>query len=424
VSIFFRSMAGPPASRPVLSPGQWAVFFTIIASALLWLSFPPAATPAFATLRSGRVSNAVSQVNVLPTPASSVRLSHRAPTSSSSSSTPWSSPASFIPGFLSVVGAPFLVLSGVIAAIGLVATYFIRAPTSPVTIAALGVSSAVDSDPTETHRIPPFLNKTPHTREVRDYFYADALQSLSQALAAGETRMELKTIFPELNTESDVFRVGTMLEMVRYIATDLAGQGKHVKICVQQSLGEGIFSGLPLGLAGMMKLAKLMDWDEATVGDRISFGEVGANHVQDTDDIFLLIAPQNITGCSIIQLLEEMCAVAGARPIVIINPKLGDIMSSSGVMSYRGREERIQFVSTFKPIHHFRLLYKKPFFYPIYGALRMSYGGPWVVYRREGDPDSGVEEYVLAEKFPSEPDPEQITRVVLQQPKRGLWGFW
>jgi len=36
-----------------------------------------------------------------------------------------------------------------------------------------------------------------------------------------------------------------------------------------------IFSGLPLGLAGMMKLAKLMDWDEATVGDRISFGEVG-----------------------------------------------------------------------------------------------------------------------------------------------------
>lgn len=32
----------------------------------------------------------------------------------------------------------------------------------------------------------------------------------------------------------------------------------------------------------------------------------------------------------------------------------------------------------------------------------------------QSDSDSGVEKYVLTEKFPSEPDPEQITRVVLQ----------
>ena len=46
---------------------------------------------------------------------------------------------------------------------------------------------------------------------------------------------------PELNPEFDVFRIGTLLELVRDIATSLAQDGKRVKVCVQQSMGQGVF---------------------------------------------------------------------------------------------------------------------------------------------------------------------------------------
>ena len=39
----------------------------------------------------------------------------------------------------------------------------------------------------------------------------------------------------------DVYRVGTVLEMVRNIALNLAQDGARVKVCVQQSMGEGVF---------------------------------------------------------------------------------------------------------------------------------------------------------------------------------------
>ena len=54
--------------------------------------------------------------------------------------------------------------------------------------------------------------------------------------------------FPELNVEGDVFRAGTLLEMVRTMATALArmerrgGGGKQrVKLCVQGSMAPACF---------------------------------------------------------------------------------------------------------------------------------------------------------------------------------------
>lgn len=39
----------------------------------------------------------------------------------------------------------------------------------------------------------------------------------------------------------DVYRIGTLLEMVREMAYQLAEDGKLVKVCVQQSMGQGVF---------------------------------------------------------------------------------------------------------------------------------------------------------------------------------------
>jgi len=36
----------------------------------------------------------------------------------------------------------------------------------------------------------------------------------------------------------------------------------------------------------------------------------------------------------------------------------------------QGRKERLEFIASFETVYHFRLLYNKPYWFPIYGALR------------------------------------------------------
>lgn len=43
----------------------------------------------------------------------------------------------------------------------------------------------------------------------------------------------------------DVYRIGTLLELARELASSLAQDGDHVKVCVQQSLGQGVFMVSP-----------------------------------------------------------------------------------------------------------------------------------------------------------------------------------
>ena len=55
--------------------------------------------------------------------------------------------------------------------------------------------------------------------------------------------MQMKVNFPEVNPAFDTYRIGTVLEMVRHTVLALAvEEGKRVRICVQQSLGEGMFA--------------------------------------------------------------------------------------------------------------------------------------------------------------------------------------
>lgn len=268
-------------------------------------------------------------------------------------------------------------------------------------------SAAEGTTSSLTAPIPTRLNTIPHERSTRQYFYRDAVSGVLTALAAGETRMVARCTIPELNTEFDVYRIGTLLELVRELATALAADGRTVKVCVQQALGQGVFQGMPLSLNGVMRIMNQMDWGEAK--ERIQLGNLGAAEV-DSADAFVLISPQNIVGHSVIPLLEEMAEAAGAagKPLILINPKLGDIQSAGGVMSVRGRQDRMDFTSTFVTAYHFRLLYKGVMMHPIMGALRHSYGGPWEVFRRV-ELGPGKEEYQPIGSFEAEPKPPQIT---------------
>ena len=115
--------------------------------------------------------------------------------------------------------------------------------------------------------------------------------------------------------------------MLREIATRLACSGRRVRISVQAPMGRGDRGGLPLSLNGVRRILEMMDWQsqpgqasEGIVPNYIRFGAIGAEEVDrdesgkeiyheddgrkmgklPDDDIFLLVAPQNIIGFSIL----------------------------------------------------------------------------------------------------------------------------
>eukprot|EP00596_Hydrurales_sp_CCMP1899_P005921 CAMPEP_0119045992 /NCGR_PEP_ID=MMETSP1177-20130426/43738_1 /TAXON_ID=2985 /ORGANISM="Ochromonas sp, Strain CCMP1899" /LENGTH=214 /DNA_ID=CAMNT_0007018535 /DNA_START=719 /DNA_END=1360 /DNA_ORIENTATION=- len=210
------------------------------------------------------------------------------------------------------------------------------------------------------------------------------------------SRMQVKVNFPEVNPAFDTYRVGTILEMVRQIVLTLTIQeGKRVRVCIQQSMGLGIFTGLPMSLSGMRQILEGMDWgttltteERAQQGDvknprkeaLIRFGCIGADQVAEDDDVVIIIAPQNTVNGELVTLLDDMCKSAKGRPIILINPKLGDQPSANDVMQIRGRAERKIIENSFQDIFTVRLLYPSNggYMYPIRGmVVKKSYHSMW-----------------------------------------------
>ncbi|AED93936.1 adenylate kinase family protein [Arabidopsis thaliana] len=277
--------------------------------------------------------------------------------------------------------------------------------------------------------IPTRLNNIPHSRDIRAYFYEDVLQATIRSIKDGNTRLRVDINIPELNPEMDVYRIGTLMELVQALALSFADDGKRVKVCVQGSMGEGALAGMPLQLAGTRKILEYMDWgDDETLGTFVKLGAIGGKEVDEEDDMFILVAPQNAVGNCIIDDLQAMTTAAGKRPVVLINPRLKDLPASSGIMQTMGREQRLEYALTFDNCYVFRLLYYLGTQYPIMGALRMSYPYRYELYKRVNE-ENGKEKYVLLATYAERPTPEQIDDAFSgksrDQSKKasGIWGF-
>ncbi|XP_042514979.1 adenylate kinase 5, chloroplastic isoform X2 [Macadamia integrifolia] len=256
--------------------------------------------------------------------------------------------------------------------------------------------------------IPTRLNNIPHSREIRKYFYDDVLAATQRAINDGRVRLKVEISIPELNPEMDVYRIGTLMELVRVLALSFADDGKRVKVCVQGSMGEGALAGMPLQLAGTRKILEFMDWgDYGAKGTFLNIGSIGAKDVDEQDDMFILVAPQNAVGNCIIDDLKAMTDSAGNRPVILINPRLKDLPASSGIMQTMGRDKRLEYAASFQSCYSFRLLYYAGTQYPIMGALRMAYPYQYEVYKRIDEP-SGKEKYIILATFSENPDVDEI----------------
>lgn len=266
-----------------------------------------------------------------------------------------------------------------------------------------------------------YLNQVPHNRFVRQYFYDMATDAAIDAVvqcSEGKisNRMKMTVMFPEMNPSMDSYRIGTLLELARSVGIKLAEQNLRVRICVQASMGVGIFTGLPKQLSGVSTLLQRMDWqsgegeeNEGMVGNFINFGAIGKEHVanagedgkgnrEEQDDVFILLCPQSMVGIesSIIGALTDMVEAAGDRPVILINPDLTDKQSSQGQQGVRGRKERMDFADSFKTIYHFSNTYiSGTSYFPILGSLsKTSPSAPWVAHQRRDLVDDQGEVYV------------------------------
>ncbi|GKE58042.1 adenylate kinase [Tanacetum coccineum] len=62
-------------------------------------------------------------------------------------------------------------------------------------------------------------------------------------------------------------------------------------------------AGMPLQLAGTRQILEYMDWgSDGAMGKFINIGAIGGKEVDEVDDIFILVAPQNAMGNYIIDV--------------------------------------------------------------------------------------------------------------------------
>jgi Domain of unknown function (DUF1995) len=78
-----------------------------------------------------------------------------------------------------------------------------------------------------------------------------------------------------------------------------------------------------------------------------------------------------VIGAEVTGLLDDLCVSARGRPVLLLNPSLGDRPSSNNVMQIRGRAERRAVMQSFKDIFVMRLLYPSSggYMFPIGGLV-------------------------------------------------------
>lgn len=213
-------------------------------------------------------------------------------------------------------------------------------------------------------------------------------QSATQAaIAAGYTRLQIDLMLPELKP----------LPIAQQFLPVLADYGADLKVFFTD--------------AGAAALAR-RDW--GPVPFRMgSLDVAGARQTTPVDDLvepddraFLFVAPSAVE----VAPVEQVCNVAGERPVILFNPRLEDIGTVG--LGFTARQIRERFLNTFEPCYYLRPLD------PV--ALLRCYPAPWQVWLEEGEIYKLVAEELL------KPDSERLDAILMQAtnsqrpPKRSL----
>jgi hypothetical protein len=208
-----------------------------------------------------------------------------------------------------------------------------------------------------------------------------SIESTKAALADGKTRLQIEFLFPELKP----------MPVAQQFLSGLPELGNPIKV---------FFSD-----AGAAALAR-REWGE---GPYILKGvDELLEPVQPQDDAFVFVAPTPVE----VAAVEKICALAGDRPCILLNPKLQDV-SIVGI-GYAGRQLRERFLNTLELSYYLRPLEK--------GAVFRAYPSQWQVWWEGAE--GNYEKVAERAERPAGEDLDRILAGILspaEQKKGGLF---
>lgn len=199
-----------------------------------------------------------------------------------------------------------------------------------------------------------------------DEAIAQSRQATLAALADGFRRLQIELLFPELKVQPIA---------QKFIPALADTYAEKLKVYFPD--------------AGAAALAR-RDWGETPYVVR-GMGEIKGK-MQPEDEIFLFIEPSSVE----VTQLEQMCQEAGARPVVLLLPRLENVATIG--IGYAGRQLRERFLNTFESCYYIR---------PLEGAaIFRCYPSPWQVWLEKGDT------YELISETPSKPMGDALEQIL------------
>lgn len=198
---------------------------------------------------------------------------------------------------------------------------------------------------------------------------AQAREATQAAIAAGNTRVCVELVFPELK----------VMPVAEQFLPTFEQWESRLKVFFPD--------------AGAAALAR-RDWGKVPFKiEDIGTGKTPLEpKITPEDEIFLFIEPSSVE----VHLVEKLCQFAGSRPVILLNPRLEDAAVVG--IGYAARQLRERFISTLESCYYIR---------PLQGAaLFRCYPSPWQVWLETGD------DYKLLAEVPKKPVGEELDRIL------------
>lgn len=209
---------------------------------------------------------------------------------------------------------------------------------------------------------------SPMPREVRKVYLSAVTDAVSGFLSAwkrdpslsteGPTVAQVTLQVPQLDPSLDIYDRRYLLQTAwAVLSATVMEHSLRTRVLIQ---GRREYGAIPLSIAG---LRRTFDGDVALSAsdwppDSISSGDLeDENAVADDDDLVLVLSPTNAVSVPIIDEIVSLIERVGSRPVILLNPRLEDIPSHSGVMQVSGRAARIAFLDSILDLLYFRVLY-------------------------------------------------------------------
>jgi hypothetical protein len=146
--------------------------------------------------------------------------------------------------------------------------------------------------------------------------------------------------------------------------------------------------------AGAAALAR-RDWGEKPFAIR-GLSDLKSD-IQPDEELLLFVEPSSVE----VNGVEQLCQQAGDRAVVLLNPRMEDIVTIG--IGYAGRQLRERFLKQFDTAYYLQ---------PIEGAaILRAYPSPWQVWVEKGEDD-----YELAGEFSQKPNSEMLEGILIGTP--------